>query len=435
MFCVGLLVFGVWSTAFADLVDDLAQLYRHGQIDQAFARAQRELGRLEGDPRFDFVYGVAAIDSGHTGEGVFALERVLLAFPEDDRARLELARGYFILQEYARARLEFSRVLARNPPAAVRANIKRFLDRIRLAERTYRASAAAYAEAGMGYDSNVNSAPGRAEFVSPVLGTGTLDASSVSTGDLYGFATVGANLDYPLAPGRSVYASLTADSHINQDARRFDTAFIQGETGLGLTLAGQRLRFGVIGQRFTVNRAAYRDLAGLTVGWRHALDRDTLVFGNARFAHLDYPAQAVRNSNQWIFGGGLTRRFDAYLAPLLTLSAFGGHETAVSDSPSARASAQRALFGGSAGATLTLTPRLALNATVSAQSSRYRGQDPTFLVFREDALYQARTGVTWLISKDLSVKGMFAYYRNDSNISINDYHRRVAQLSLRYEYR
>ena len=51
------------------------------------------------------------VDSGHAGEGVLALERYLLQFPGNTAARVELARAYFVLGEYVRAREEFENVL------------------------------------------------------------------------------------------------------------------------------------------------------------------------------------------------------------------------------------------------------------------------------------------------------------------------------------
>ena len=69
---------------------------------------------------------------------MFALERVLAAQPNNHSARLELARAYFILEEYARARQEFEAVLALDPPASVVSKIDRFLNAIRRKEGRYR---------------------------------------------------------------------------------------------------------------------------------------------------------------------------------------------------------------------------------------------------------------------------------------------------------
>ena len=102
---VAALVFA--ATTHAEEIFDLERLQQYfSQPDKRqayeYASAYREV--YEGDPYFDYYYGVAAIDSGKVSEGVFALERVLIAFPDDPVATLELARGYYILEEYSRAR-------------------------------------------------------------------------------------------------------------------------------------------------------------------------------------------------------------------------------------------------------------------------------------------------------------------------------------------
>ena len=418
----------------ADAVQDAVRLYRGGDAAGAYSRALAARDELEGDPGFDFIYGVAAIDSGHPGEGVFALERVLLAFPEDDRARLELARGYFVLEEYARARAEFARVLAHQPPPDVRTTIDAFLDRIRLGERSYRTSASVYAESGFGHDSNVNGAPGNASFFSPVLGTGTLDASSVQVGDQFMFVAAGAAVEHPLAPGRALYARVSTDSHFNQDHSGFDTAFLQGEAGIALARGDHRWRFGVNAQRFLVERATYRDMLGLQVGWRRPVGSSVLAFSGLRFAHLSYPDQSSRDANQWLFNAGLTHTLDGRMHPRFTLAGYGGREDAVSSAQSARALTERVILGASLGGQLALAPWLAFDASVSAQSSRYRDINTVFARRRADALYQAGSSLTWLLNRRFRLRGSLNHYRNDSNIATNDYERTVAQISLRYDY-
>src|SRR5262245_25155010 len=68
--------------------DDLKTLVEKGD-----ARGAYELGRKHpaelGNPVFDFYFGVAAIDSGHAGEGVLALERYVANYPDNIQARLE----------------------------------------------------------------------------------------------------------------------------------------------------------------------------------------------------------------------------------------------------------------------------------------------------------------------------------------------------------
>jgi hypothetical protein len=52
--------------------DDVKALLGKGDAKAAYALAKKHPSEL-GKPAFDFYFGVAAIDSGHAGEGVLAL--------------------------------------------------------------------------------------------------------------------------------------------------------------------------------------------------------------------------------------------------------------------------------------------------------------------------------------------------------------------------
>ncbi len=65
---------------------------------------------LAGDPGFDYLLGIAAMDSGHLTHSVFALERVLAVQPDNVLARAEIARVYLMLGELRTSRQEFEAV-------------------------------------------------------------------------------------------------------------------------------------------------------------------------------------------------------------------------------------------------------------------------------------------------------------------------------------
>lgn len=54
--------------------DDIKALLGKGDAKAAYTLDKKHPSEL-GKPSFDFYFGVAAIDSGHAGEGVLALER------------------------------------------------------------------------------------------------------------------------------------------------------------------------------------------------------------------------------------------------------------------------------------------------------------------------------------------------------------------------
>ena len=80
-----------------------------------------------GEPAYDYLLGLAAIDAGEFTRAVFALERVLAVEPNHPQARAEIARAYFQMGENRVARQEFEAVKASKPPAEVAAIVDRFL--------------------------------------------------------------------------------------------------------------------------------------------------------------------------------------------------------------------------------------------------------------------------------------------------------------------
>ena len=84
------------------------------------------------------------------GEAIAALHTMLIDRPSLVRVRLELARAFFLKEEYDLARGHFKRVLAGKPPAPVVANVQRFLAEIRARRRW-----TMYLGAAMSPDSNI----------------------------------------------------------------------------------------------------------------------------------------------------------------------------------------------------------------------------------------------------------------------------------------
>ena len=408
----------VSGTEHADAVlVELERLLRQGQAQAAYALATRHRADREGDPYFDYRYGVAAIDSGNISEGIFALERVLLVFPEDDRARLELARGYFLLEEYARARTEFSAVLKREPPQSVQATIGQYLDAIRVQERRYRTSSSAYVEVGYGYDSNVNSAPPDANFLVPALPgfTARLDPGATEQADYLFQIQAGAQAQQPYAPGRSLYAGVDISQRLNQTHNEFDTGWITGRAGWSGIAGKNRFRAGLQAQYFQLDYRDYRNLFGINGDWRHALNRTNELIGFVSADVLRYPGQGIRNSNLYNLGMAWKRKFQARTRPELLLSLYGGYEDANSHEEAAQAIAQRNILGSRLTARFTPWRKLGVHGSGAWQRSHYIGSDILFQTRREDNFYSLETGFTYLLYRHWSLRGDLYYYRNDSN--------------------
>src|SRR5450756_66985 len=131
-----------------------------------------------GEVRFDYLIGIAALDSGKSDKATLAFERVLAVDPDYAGARLDMARAYYQLGDLPRAKTEFETVLKQNPSEAARATIQKYLDAIaarHAANRQTRFSA--YVEGGLGHDTNVNNSISQSTF--------NLSPTNLKTADNY----------------------------------------------------------------------------------------------------------------------------------------------------------------------------------------------------------------------------------------------------------
>ena len=416
---------------FAAPADDIKAL-----LDKGDARSAYELGKKHpdqlGNPAFDFYFGVAAIDSGRAGEGVLALERYLANFPDNAQARAELARGYFVLGENARAREEFREVLKAKPPAAVVANIERYLDAIRARESAYRTTAGAFVELGLGYDSNINGGVSNANLSVPNLGQITVLPAGVKIGSSFAQATAGANVVHPVAPGVALFGSVGADVRTNNNHQEFDQGNLGAAGGVSYLLENDLLRASVSFNTLDVDHQTFRDVTAVTGEWTRQLDELQAVSAFLQYGDLDYKgSNDPRDSNLYGIGGGYRRAFIGPGAPLLSLTASYAQE----DNRRDRDDLARDIWSLRAAVSATPAPRWAVSAGATFQLSDYDAADPLFATTRRDRYYAADFTASYAFTRNFSVRGEVLLSRNDSNIALFEYQRDVAAIKIRYDFK
>lgn len=425
------------STAYAAPADELKSLLEQGKFSEAY-----ELGRKHtdefGKPAFDLYFGIAALNSGHAGEGVLALERYVVNYPNDLNGRLELARGYFVLGQDTRAREEFNLVLSARPPAEIQARVERFLDAIRAREFQYRPTASFLLEAGYGYDSNANGGVGSTNLVLP-NGVGiTLNDRFTKTHDNFLHLFVGASGSRPLAPGVAAFAIGTLETRSYETESRFDQQNL-GVAG-GITILQERNLYRATLSYYTLRleNDRYRDVASISGEWQHQLDEFQAINAFVQAASLDYSgANSLRNSNFYTLGVGYGRAFIHAWQPFARASLYVGNEDVRS---SVRSDLSRDLYGARLTVSLSPAARWSLSAGITYQKSNYDGGDPLPVGFpplpaRDDDYRAGDVSVGYALTRELSVRGELLSSRNRSNNPLYEYRRNVAALKLRYEFK
>lgn len=421
--------FFIITVAHATPADDIRSLLEMGKAKDAYQAGQSNPDQM-GNTEFDFYFGIAAIDSGHSAEGVLALERYVLNAPGDTRARLELGRGYFIEGDDARARDEFSAVLALNPPASVKTTIQRYLEALREREGRYKTIASVYLEAGMGYDDNVNSGVANSEIVLPLFGQVQVVDAGVRRGDIFSHLAVGGQIARAIAPGVSLFGAVQADERIHQSEGAFDLSSIGASGGVSWRKNENLWRGSLFTSSLSVDNAHYRDIGGASAEWHRRLDelRSFNLFG--QYAFLSYSGfNRVRDSSFRAVGGGFRQVIATLWQPVFTLSgnlgSEGNHEN--------REDLSRHIYGLNLGLALMPAPKWNAAATLTYQRSFYDACDPFLNVARKDGYGALNLSATYFIQQHFSVRAEISVVKNSSNLELYQYTRNSAALKLRYD--
>jgi hypothetical protein len=414
----------------AAIVDELSALVDGGRSAEAWMRCST----LEPDqePRTDLWCGIAAVDVGRAGWGVMALERYALLYPDDPRARLELARAYFYAGDDVRAREEFEAVARGDPPASVRAGIQRYLDALAEREGRYKTRVRAWVEAGAGWDSNANAGVAQADLTLPVLGRVSVVDAAVETSDAFGWLAGRATVDHPVSPGITLHGTVWGNGTFYGDASEFNLGSLGLAAGASHTSGADVYALTYAHGEILLDGSRYRSSDGVGVEWRHRLAERAQVGVAPQCARLDYTgANDVRDADLAAVSLAYRRAWLAAWQPVLALTVFGGDER----NRRGRPDLGRTFWGGGADVVMSPSTVWALSAGVSYANSEYDGAIPLLGVTRRDDNWIANVGATYFATRNWSARAEYQYVRNDSNLELYAYTRHVVAARLRYDFK
>lgn len=417
------------TPAFADVADEIKVLIEQGKAKEGYELGLRHQDQL-GEPRFDYAFGVAAIDSGRVSLGVLSLERVLLGNPGDDLVRLELARGYYNLGEYARAKDEFNEVLSHKPPAGVVNTINVYLDLIKAQEKKNKVNGNVYAEVGLGYNSNANTATAVNNIILPYFGPVQLASNSRAQASNFSFMSAGASVNVPLDTGITSFTSVGTSSQKYTQVDGYDMNVSNALTGIKfddnvnvVKIAG----FGTIAQ---IDQMPVPDTLGAGIQYERMLNARHGVTLSGSASQLIYPTQFnIYNSNLSTASAGYRWGFpETPWSPLLVLNA----NYAFQDNIQNRPDLTRRINGASLTVYALPSDKWGLNVSAGYAKSNYDGQDLLYQAYRVDGLTSVTAMLEYKLTKSWSTRVEATYYNNQSNLPLYTYQQATGALKLRY---
>lgn len=423
------------GTAVAGAMDEAAQRLGTGDAQGAYQILKPEERNLAGNPDYDYMLGVAAIDSGRPAEAVAAFERALAVKPDHLQARAELGRAYIAMNEPEAARRELATVSGQNVPEEVRATIDRYVTALDTGLSGGGTQIRSNVTVKAGYDTNVNNSTSDSRILIPAfagLGFATLGAGATSEEDGFGEISGRTSLVHGLALDKQLLVDLNASYRGNVDQEQFN----QGLAGANIGFAQRTPDYGTFAisaqlQAYWVDDEAYRYTYGALGQWTQRSKSNTDYAIYLQYAKLNYPNSSAQNANRYTAGATIGKALAGTSEPYIHAGAYAGIEK-MTDGAFDHLSYDFA--GLRAGGEMTLIPKLRGYAVAAVEVSEYHDPDPLFLEERSTVRADATAGLRYALRNDLSLGGEVAYTRSDSNIVLYEYDRVVASVSLSFDF-
>ena len=410
-------------SAFASHPDHalIASLVSSGEAEAAYAALLPLEAEYAGDAGFDYLFGLACLDSGRPSRAVFSLQSVVATDRGFAGARLELARAYFNAADYGDARHEFGILATLNPPPETAEVISGYLKALerqaRVEQRVLRFSV----EAAAGLDTNANGGTDAQTF----LGIPLNDTSVATESPFYGLGLRAAHT--LLMSSRLRWQSVALLRHREYpDASFVSTSLAQVSTGLAYGSGQQQVSLDVSGRQTLLDGEDNQTLLAADLAGEMQLVPSVSVAASLRMGQISYPDEiAVQDVSQVL--GGVSLRWRPARADN-RLELFAGPVLGVETADQAGSSYGRDLSGARAGITV-LRRGAVWRASVAMLTSEFDGR---FLGGeREDDQTVAQLELElpgllggWLLRPSL------IYVDNSSSLTLYEYDRLEAGLAL-----
>ncbi len=248
---------------------------RAGDLDTAYEIFTGLLKEYPGSEKLNFVLGLTCYARSDYSRARLAFDRVLQINPENDSARLHLARVYLVTGDIISSKREFMTVLSHNPPENVKSNIQYYLDMIE--SKTKRWNFAGRMGAGYFRDDNVNVGPDSdivriAPITSPIGILTEMNAQKpVESGGLFGIVSLSESYD----PGETGYWVLAGagsyyKNKLDSESSVYENMFWQGMLGPKYVTSKDFINFPVIMGHITSGGNPLVDMYGLSPSYMHA---------------------------------------------------------------------------------------------------------------------------------------------------------------------
>ncbi|MFZ5561504.1 MAG: tetratricopeptide repeat protein [Pseudomonadota bacterium] len=384
-----------------------------------------------GDPDFDYVFGVAALETGKAGVAAFAFERCLAVDPRNGPCRVQMARTHLALGESGSARRELEAVQGSQPPAEVEALVGQYLGALTRRERSEKRQVGAWAQLGLGYDSNVTSTTAQDQIALPAFGGLPFVLQGLSSKQEDGFlqGEAGVDLGLALGPAWRLLGNLVVAGRRYDDVAPFDNLASNAEAGAAWRAGHHSVLAKLQAQDYQLGHNDFRSLYGVLGQYQYAFSDTAALSVYGQASHLDNHVLFNPDADRYTLGGAYSRALGVPHAPVVYAGLYLGAEESEASGPGLSQEFLGLRLGGSLG----VSAALRLTASLSVERRAFDGVDVLFQVEREDTVTDLGLGAVYRLSPQLSLRPAYTFSNSESNVVLSDFDRHVVSFDVRYE--
>jgi tetratricopeptide (TPR) repeat protein len=434
------------------------ELIKVGKPGEAYAMLEPFEFERAGEVRFDYLLGIAALDSGKPDKATLVFERVLAVNPDFAGARLDMARAYYQLGDLSRARTEFETVMGQHPPEAAKATIRKYLDAIAAYEEAKQTHVSAYIEGVAGHDSNVSSgtsssisvsslSPALASLITGITGEANPQIPPSQRADYYYGVNAGGEISRSLDDRWLVYGGADFRQHGNMVQTPYDTTVAEGRAGVMYAREQDAYKLTFTGGQTYSANSMRRDSVGANADWQH-----TFSPANQTNAFVQYAQNRATGSPPTAAGSDArtTGNTDLILAgagwlhimadgtQAVFASVYAGKELdAVPANVIQPPDGKRRFEGLGAGGQMAFSDQWGGFVNLGWQHSAYA--KPNIFIInngnRNEYQYDVTVGANWRLDKQWSFKPQVWFSRKRSNLALYSYDRTDISLTIRRDFK
>lgn len=412
------------------MLQEARQLLQRQDPQAAYALLEPNTGAYSGSEDFNYLLGIAALDSGRPSQAVLALERVLATNPDHTLARAEIARAFLALRETAAARREFQTVARAELPPEVQDTISRYLEIIAQSDKTPAKRWSASLETSVGYDNNVNFGSSLDRWV---LDDGqALTPLPSSRPQKSAFYEVNGQFQYtaPINGNTDWTIGSQLNQRNNPSQHNSDLGAVEVSSGLVRTQGPNRYSMSIQVQQLYLDDQSFRTAKGVLGQWQRDIDSRTQVGLYGQLFALSFADQSIRDTRRSVVGATVVRGLLDGGKTVLVGNLYGGREASRHDIGELSFD----LFGVRAAASRNLSGKWRGSAGISYEHRAYDGPDGFFGITRRDNQLEIRLGAERSLSERLTLTPQIVYTHNSSSLAPSDFRRTQAVVAARYRF-